>query len=160
MNNKYFKMLVVLGLVVVMGISGGAGVLAQETIGGPNSEGSSVGGGTTNGKVFTITNPLKVDSIGGLVQTLVEVFSYIAILFAVVVFIYIGFQYVVKSAQGNTAEISKLHNSLFWLVVGVAVVISARVIVQLVINTLSATGTIDKGVIDSAYKASQGSGTK
>jgi len=37
-----------------------------------------------------------------------------------------------------------------------AVVIGARVIVQVVINTLEATGTVNKTVLDSAKKAAQG----
>jgi hypothetical protein len=43
-----------------------------------------------------------------------------------------------------------------WLVIGVAVVISARVIIQVVINTISATGTVSPTVIQSANDALQG----
>jgi len=70
-------------------------------------------------------------------------------------FIWIGFKYILYSAQGNVSEISSLHKQLLWLVVGVAVVIGARVIIELVINTLSATGTVSPGVINSARQAAQ-----
>ncbi len=110
---------------------------------------------STNQPTFTLTNPLKVNSVGDLIQTFVEIFSYIVILVAVVMFIVIGFKYILYAAQGNVSEISSLHKQLLWLVIGVAVVIGARVIIQLVINTLSATGTVSPGVIQSANNAIQ-----
>lgn len=103
--------------------------------------------------IFTIQNPLKVDSIGGLINLFVELFTYLVILLAVLMFIYVGFKYVLYSSQGNTKGISELHSQLFWLVVGVAVVIGARFIIEIIINTLSATGAISPGVIDSANNA-------
>ncbi len=106
--------------------------------------------------IFTLTNPLKVNSIGGLVQSLIEIVSYLAILFAVVMFIVVGFRYVLFAAQGNASKISELHKQLMWLIVGVAVIIAARVIVQVVINTLSATGVVSPEVIQSANKAASG----
>jgi len=122
--------------------------------------GDIIGGQSTGGEVisgpsssFTLQNPLKVDSIGGLVKNFVEIFSYIAILFAVLVLIYIGFQYVIYSAQGNSGKIKELHSWLLWTAVGVAVVIGARVIVEIIINTLGLTGTVSPGVIDSAKNA-------
>lgn len=106
--------------------------------------------------VFKLQNPLQVDSIGGLVQSIVEILSYIAILAAIVMFIWVGFQYVINAAKGNASEIAKLHERLLWLIVGVAVVISARFLIQVVINTIEATGTVSPGVINSAKKANSG----
>jgi beta-lactamase regulating signal transducer with metallopeptidase domain len=68
-------------------------------------------------------------------------------------FIYVGFQYVTNAAQGNAKKIEELHKQLLWLVVGVAVVIGARVIIQVVINTISATNTVSPSIIESANKA-------
>jgi len=136
-------------------------VYAQDTLRG-SSPGSNTGlkGGTvpaqTNQPTFTLQNPLKVNSIGELVQTFVEIFSYIVILIAVVMFIVTGFRYILYAAQGNSSEISKLHRQLLWLVIGVGVVIGARVIIQIVINTIEATGTVSQGVIDNARNANQG----
>jgi prepilin signal peptidase PulO-like enzyme (type II secretory pathway) len=102
-------------------------------------------------QIFTLKNPLKVDSIGGLVQNFVEIFSYIVILFAVLALVYVGLKFIL--ARGNVDEMKKLKDWLLWIVVGVAVVIGARVIVQVVISTLSASGTIDQGVINSTRDA-------
>ena len=109
---------------------------------------------TGNTGTFTLSNPLKVNSIGGLIQNFLEIFSYIVILIAVLALIYVGFLYVMS--QGKPEKRKDLGNWLVNIVIGVAVVIAARLIVNVVINTLSATGTVDPGVIQSARNAAQG----
>ena len=138
--------------------------------GGVSSPTGNTGSGVTNqvkptpassgssGGIFTRQNPLRSDinSIGALVQAFIEIITYIAIIVAVLAFIWVGFQYVTSAASGNSKKIQELHNQLMWLVIGVAVVISARVIIQVVINTISATGTVSPTVIQSANNALQG----
>jgi cytochrome bd-type quinol oxidase subunit 2 len=147
--------------VLLIGLCSSLTVNAQESVGG-NVAGSDVGGNTktsptpsSSSNIFTLKNPLKVDSIGGLIQSFIQIFTYLVIIFAVLMLIWTGFQYVVVSTQGDTKKISELHNRLMWIVIGVAIVIGARVIVEVVINTLSATGTVSPGIIDSANKAIQ-----
>ncbi len=111
-------------------------------------------GGASNSKpteTFTLKNPLQVESIGGLVQNFVEIFSYVVILFAVLSLVYVGLKFIL--VRGNMEEMNKLKDWLLWIVVGVAVVIGARVIIQVVINTLSVSGTVDQGTIQSVQKA-------
>ncbi len=124
--------------------------------GGSNTSGGGSGGGsnTAPAKTFTLQNPLKVDSLGGLIEAFVEVFSYIVILFAVLAIIYVGLQYIL--ARGNSEEITKRTDQLKWIVIGVAVVIGARIIVSVVINTLGASGVVDQNVIRSANNAIDG----
>lgn len=108
-------------------------------------------GTSSSGSTFTLKNPLKVDSVGGLVQNFVEIFSYIVILFAVLALVYVGLRFIL--ARGDATQMKELKEWLLWIVVGVAVVIGARIIIQVVINTLSATGTIDQGIINSTQDA-------
>lgn len=103
---------------------------------------------------FTLQNPLKVDSIGGLVQNFVEIFSYIVILFAVLALVYVGLRFIL--ARGDPSKMNELKSWLLWIVVGVAIVIGARIIIQVVINTLSATGAVDQSVINSTNNAING----
>ena len=110
----------------------------------------------TNNKpsFFTIQNPLKVDSIGALIQALVEIFTYLVILLAVLAFIWVGFQYILS--RGNTERMKELSKWLTYIVIGVAVVIGARLIISVVINTLGASGVVDPKVIQRADDALQG----
>lgn len=116
-----------------------------------NSSGSS---NTAPSTTFTLQNPLKVNSLGGLIESFVEVFSYIVILFAVLALIYVGLQYIL--ARGKPERMKELSNWLLWIVVGIAVVIGSRIIVSVVINTLGASGVVDQRVIQSANNALDG----
>lgn len=108
---------------------------------------------TTKTEPVKLTNPLsdKFNSVGGLIQGFVVILSYLAVLAAVVIIIWIGFQFVL--ARGNPQRMNELKGWLFWVIIGVAVVIGARIIIQVVINTLAATGTVDQKVIQSAQNA-------
>lgn len=99
----------------------------------------------------TLTNPLKVASLGELVKSGVQVFSYIAVLIAALMFVVVGFKYIM--AQGKPDEMKKASQWLLAIVIGVAIVIGANIAITIVINTLSATGVVDPKVIQSARDA-------
>jgi uncharacterized protein involved in response to NO len=122
-------------------------VLAQPGIEGPGA------GTSTAPSTFALQNPLKVNSIGGLIQEAVVVFSYIVVIFAVLALVYVGLKFIL--ARGNPEELSRLKEWLLWIVIGVAIVIGARVIVSVVINTLESSGVVDERVIQSARDAAQ-----
>lgn len=105
---------------------------------------------------FHLQNPLdpKFNSVGSLVQGFLEIFSYLVVLLAVLMLIWVGLQFVL--AQGKPDRMKELKNWLLWIVVGVAIVIGARIIVTVVINTLEATGTVSPGVIQNANNAIRG----
>ncbi len=92
-------------------------------------------------QTFTLSNPLKVNSVGDLVKNFVDIFSTVVIILAVLTLIWVGLQFIL--ARGDVAKMKELKEWLLWIVVGIAVVVSARLIVDIVINTLSATGTVD-----------------
>ncbi len=114
------------------------------------SAGTQTGASNPPKKTLTLTNPLKVDSIGGAVGAFVEVFSYLVVLFAVLALVWVGFQFIL--ARGNPERMKELKNWLFFIIIGVAIVIGARVIIMIVTNTLQATGTVDPNTIQSIQK--------
>lgn len=107
--------------------------------------------GQTTNKVqtFTLSNPLRKDinSVGSLIQAFVEIFSYLVILFAVLALVWVGLQFIL--ARGDAERMKELKNWLTRIVIGIAIVIGARVIVTVIINTLQATETVDKGTFQS-----------
>lgn len=109
----------------------------------------------TSPTTFTLTNPLgrKFDSIGAVAQAFVEIFSYIVVLFAVLMIIWTGLQYI--TAQGNPQKLTELNRRMLMIVIGVAVVIGARIIIAIVINTLEATQLVNKNVIESVRDANK-----
>lgn len=107
--------------------------------------------GNSKTTTFKLVNPLKVDSVGGLIQNFVDIFSYLVILGAVLAIVWVGLQFIL--AQGNPERLSELKKWLFGIMIGVAVVIGARVIIDIVINTLASTGTINQSTIQAVQKA-------
>ena len=105
----------------------------------------------TNPTTFTLSNPLQVNSVGALVESAAEIFSFIVIIFAVIALVWVGLQYIL--AQGKPERLKELSRDLLGIVIGVAIVIGARVLITIVINTLSASGTVSSGVINSANNA-------
>ena len=68
--------------------------------------------------------------------------------------VWVGFQFIL--AQGKPDRMNELKTWLLWIMVGIAVVIGARLMVDIVINTLGATGVVDQSVIQSVRSANSG----
>ncbi|MEI8328316.1 MAG: pilin [Candidatus Taylorbacteria bacterium] len=126
---------------------------AERTANVPTERGKDITTNTPQNQTSTLKNPLKVNSIGDLVKSVLQVFSYIAVLFGVVMLIVVGFKYILS--QGKPEEMKKASNELLYIVIGLAIVIGARVAVDIVINTMSSTGVIDPNVIQSAKDANK-----
>jgi hypothetical protein len=135
--------------------TGGAGGSNTPTggAGGSNTPTGGAGGSNSSGCVpGKLCNPLTgITSVGAFVSKFIEIFSYVVILFAVLALVWTGLQYIL--AQGKPDKLTELSRRLLWIVIGIAIVIGARIIVQVVINTLSATGSISPGVIQQANQA-------
>lgn len=125
---------------------------AQTTVGTSNGDPTTVG--TSNGgsnSSATLQNPLKVDSLGQLIESAVTAFAYVAIIIAAAALIWVGFKFV--AARGNSEKMKEAKNWLVYIVIGVALILGARLILGIIIGTLEATGVADPGVIQSAKNA-------
>ncbi len=125
-------------------------------VGSGGNLGKEGSGGNTVTPVFYLQNPLdaKFNTVGGVINGFLGIFTYLVILFAVIMIIYVGLRFVL--AQGNTTELTKRKDQLLWLLVGVGIVIGARILIGAVINTLDATGVVQPGVINNAQNAING----
>ncbi|MDD5165516.1 MAG: pilin [Candidatus Pacebacteria bacterium] len=107
---------------------------------------------STSNEVTTLTNPLKgVNSVSDLIFTFMKIISYIAVIFGVLMLMWVGLQFVL--AQGKPEEIKKRSNQLLWVIVGIGIILGARILVSVIINTLDATGSVNSSVIQSAQNA-------
>ncbi len=117
-----------------------------------SSNSSSNCGSNSSGSVTTLCNPLQgVNSISDLVLKFMVIVSYLAVIFGVLMLIWIGLQFVM--AQGKPEEIKKHREQLLWVIVGIGVVLGAKVLVTMVINTLQATGTVNSTVLNNTSNA-------
>lgn len=152
-NTNIIKYLAGAFLLIVLLLGSNSFVFAQGTTVTPvsNTGSQTVTPGSSGS--FSLQNPLsnKYKTVGGLVGGFMEYFSYLVILFAVLALIYVGLQFVL--AQGKPDKMKELKGWLGWIIVGVAIVIGARILVNVVINTLQATGAVNPNVINSANNA-------
>ncbi|MBU6426983.1 hypothetical protein KGQ27_01960 [Patescibacteria group bacterium] len=156
MNFQYKKLLVA-GLALFAATAFTCTATAKtsgQSVGPANTSGQTGGPSTQTTQTVTLQNPLKVNSVGAAISEGTAIFSYVAVLVAVLALIWVGLQFIL--ARGNTAKISELKNWLWAIVVGIAIVIGARIIIQIVVNTLGATNLINQNVIQSASQVING----
>jgi len=81
-----------------------------------------------------IENPIKADSIQGLIKTILEGVIKIGIPIIALAIIYSGFLFV--QARGKPGEIEKAKNSLIYTLIGAAILLGAWAIAQLISETV------------------------
>ncbi len=131
-----------------------AGVSNTGNSAGVSNPGNSAGISNTAPSTFTLQNPLKVNSISDIILTFMQIATYLAVLFGVLALVYVGLQYVL--ARGNSERMKELSKWLLYIVIGLAVIIGARILVSVIINTLEATGTVNPSIIQNAKNAQSG----
>ena len=83
-----------------------------------------------------ITNPLKnITSLDALVARGMDIVIYVGAIVAVLAIIWVGFMYV--RAMGKPEEIKKAHKAALYTIIGVAILVGAKVITTIVINTIN-----------------------
>jgi hypothetical protein len=114
--------------------------------------GSNAGDTGSNSSTFTLSNPLGPNvTVSGIILTFMQIASYIAVLFGVIMLVWVGLQFIL--ARGNSERMKELSKWLLYIVVGVAVILGARILISVIINTLQATGTVNPSVIQNAQNA-------
>lgn len=103
-----------------------------------------------------LPNPLNVSSISDLLYLAVDIATYVGVVLAVIFLIYAGFKYI--AAQGNQAKITEAHHFLLAVVIGIAILIGASAIVNVVENTLTSAGLVNSSTF-SAPNSSANSST-
>lgn len=84
----------------------------------------------------TLCNPVKADSLTGLFDdVLSNVIIPVSIVIAVMFIIWAGLKFVM--AQGKAGDIEKARQNLIYVLIGVALVVGAEVILDLLLNTVS-----------------------
>lgn len=127
-----------------------AGVVWAQAGGSPSGSGAS---GDPNpkpaesGQKFVqLQNPLKVNNVREVIFFIVDMAVYVGVSFSILAIIWTGFKMVM--AQGNSKEIEDARSRLLWILIGLAVLLSSKVIVDIVQNTLVKSGVVNEKVIN------------
>lgn len=97
---------------------------------------------TTSTPAQKLENPLRVDSIEAVIFLAVDIMIYVGVAFAILAIIFVGFKFVM--AQGNSDKLTEAKQWFLYIIIGLAVLISAKVIVEIVENTLIESGVVNE----------------
>ncbi|MEK7184795.1 MAG: hypothetical protein AAB683_01515 [Patescibacteria group bacterium] len=93
-------------------------------------------------KFTPLQNPLKVGSIEGVIFLAVDIAIYIGVSFAILAIIFVGFKFVM--ARGDQTALKNAKEWFMYIIIGLAILISARVTVEIVQNTLIKSGVVNE----------------
>ncbi|MEK9183503.1 MAG: TrbC/VirB2 family protein [Patescibacteria group bacterium] len=91
--------------------------------------------------VFTtaaLENPIKADTFKALAETVTNVMIAIGIPVAAIFIIYAGFLFV--SARGNEEQIKTAKTTFYWTILGVALLVGAKIIAAALQTTITGLG--------------------
>ncbi|HEX8591368.1 MAG TPA: hypothetical protein VF696_01280 [Candidatus Paceibacterota bacterium] len=93
--------------------------------------GTGGGSGGTTGQV--LINPLKVDSLEGLLDLVVEAAIDLGTIVLVLALIWTGFKFI--TAQGNPTEITNARKMLMWVLLGGLLLLGAKGLSEVIKST-------------------------
>jgi hypothetical protein len=112
--------------------------------------GSTVGSnGPTQGPTEplpALQNPLKAKNVTDLLFSLVDILIFLGVIVAVFMFVFIGFKFVM--AQGNSDALKEARQWFLYAVIGTAILISSKVIVEGIKNTLTSAGVVNENLFN------------
>lgn len=79
-----------------------------------------------------IENPLgpKTTSITDLITSIIGQLTPVAVVIAVFAIIVVGFQFVLAAVQGEPGKIKEARKNLLWVLIGVGIIVSARLLAE------------------------------
>ena len=118
------------------GLGEGGGSSTGLGEGGGSSTGLGEGGGGTAPSNFQgLENPIAVDSIGGLVEKILDIVLIIGVPIVAFFIIYSGFLFV--TARGNPEGLEKAKTTFIYTLIGAALLLGAWVLAQGIADTIN-----------------------
>lgn len=81
-------------------------------------------------------NPICAQTFLELIQSVAKAVRLIAVPFAVIAIIIVGFRFVAAAAGGKVEEVAKARKLFLWVLIGSAIIVGATILVEAVINTI------------------------
>lgn len=154
MKKIIFSLIILISLVSVNLVfavdAGSTGLPTAGSTGVPTAGSTGIDKPATNQNTPTLQNPLNASSVEEVILLAVDLAIYIGTAFAVLVLIFIGFKFVL--AQGNSEKLTEAKRWFLWVIVGLAILISSKVMVEIVKNTLIKAGVTKPEFFNNKFK--------
>lgn len=131
MKLKYF-----LFTLVAVALLGSSSVFAETNVVNPTAPKQTLP---------TLENPIHANNVQELILTITDFIIFLGTLIAVIMFIWVGFKFVM--AQGEPKAITDAKHMFFAVVVGTAILIGAKLIVEVIQNTLIQAGVVNENLL-------------
>ncbi len=105
-----------------------------------------VNSGTAPQSIPSLQNPLKAKNVTDVLLSIVDLAIFLGVILAVFMFIFIGFKFIL--AQGNSAKLAEARSWFLYAAIGTAVLISSKVIVEVIKSTFISAGVVDSKLFD------------
>lgn len=112
--------------------------------GGGNSAPVTGGGVSARQQAERLDNPIQSNDLRSLLASLVDLAIVLGTIVAVFMFIWIGFQFV--TAQGDEGKIKEAKEWFTYAVIGTAILIGSKVILEVIKSTLIDSGLVQDGL--------------
>lgn len=96
----------------------------------------------TSSSIEKLSNPLNAKNINDVIFLAVDIATFLGVCFAILAIIWVGFKLIM--AQGDPRGIEDAKKWFLGIIIGLAILISARVVVEIIQNTLTKAGVVDK----------------
>jgi uncharacterized RDD family membrane protein YckC len=106
---------------------------------------------------YKLENPLKFDTLEGLLVGILNVLLIIAVPIIVFFLIFAGFSYV--TAQGNPEKIKQASRALTYAIIGGVLILGAVAISEILQNVVESFSTEGNSIVDTAPVTSDGRGS-
>ncbi len=113
---------------------------------GANANTSSKPSSPPSNPISKLDNPIHANNITDLLYQVIDLAINIGAIVAVIMFIVIGFKFVM--AQGNETALKTTKEWFLYAVIGTAVLISSKVIVEVVKSTLIEAGVVKQDLFN------------
>ena len=100
----------------------------------------------TGQSLVKLQNPLNAGNIQDVIYLAIDLAIYLGVAFAVIAIVYVGFKFIL--AQGKPEDIKEAKMWFFYIIIGLAILISSKVIVEIVKTTFINSGVVDKNVFE------------
>ncbi len=94
----------------------------------------------------TLVNPLQANTIQELIFFVIDLAMNVGVVIAVIMIIYAGFNFIM--ARGSPTELVKARSFFYGVIIGLAVLIASKVIVQIIQNTLISAQVVKPSVFN------------
>lgn len=136
------KILIISGLILLSAFSFTNKVFAGASA---NTGGGAEANTTPSPQVISsLQNPLQATSITGIIEKIVDLIIFLGIIAAVFMFVFIGFKFV--WAQGDSSALKEARQWFLYAVIGTAILISSKVIVEVIKGTFVSSGVVDESL--------------